>query len=305
MLDVVRIPALTDNYIWLVHESASGETLVVDPAEAGPVLAEADARGWRITQIWNTHWHPDHTGGNAGIKAATDCAITGPAAEAARIPTLDRMVREGDRVRLGEIEAEVIEVPAHTAGHIAYHFASERVAFVGDTLFAMGCGRLFEGDAEQMFANMQRLAALPDDTQIYCAHEYTLSNGRYALAVEPDNRPHHHRPRARDQPLHARARRGSACGKARCQRYFSGLDALMSQSKRTSHAQDRHPRHGSGMRRHRRHRRDQPDRRPCHRTRPEADGCLAPRQAGWAATLVHPSRADPRHALCRGAHDPL
>jgi hydroxyacylglutathione hydrolase len=187
MLDVVRIPALTDNYIWLVHESASGETLVVDPAEAGPVLAEADARGWRITQIWNTHWHPDHTGGNAGIKAATDCAITGPAAEAARIPTLDRMVREGDRVRLGEIEAEVIEVPAHTAGHIAYHFASERVAFVGDTLFAMGCGRLFEGDAEQMFANMQRLAALPDDTQIYCAHEYTLSNGRYALVAEPDN----------------------------------------------------------------------------------------------------------------------
>jgi hydroxyacylglutathione hydrolase len=187
MLDVVRIPALTDNYIWLVHESASGETLVVDPAEAGPVLAEANARGWRITQIWNTHWHPDHTGGNAEIKAGTGCLITGPAAEAARIPTLDRIVREGDRVRLGKLEAEVIEVPAHTAGHIAYHFASERVAFVGDTLFAMGCGRLFEGDAEQMFANMQRLAALPDDTQIYCAHEYTLSNGRYALAVEPDN----------------------------------------------------------------------------------------------------------------------
>jgi hydroxyacylglutathione hydrolase len=187
MIEIVRIAALSDNYIWLVHEPASGETMVVDPAEAAPVLAEAEARGWRITQIWNTHWHPDHTGGNAGIKDATGCTITGPAAEAARIPTLDRMLREGDRVRLGDVEAEVIEVPAHTAGHIAYHLASERVAFVGDTLFAMGCGRLFEGSAEQMFANMQRLAALPEDTQIYCAHEYTLSNGRYALAAEPDN----------------------------------------------------------------------------------------------------------------------
>jgi len=187
MLEIVRIPALSDNYIWLVHEPASGESMIVDPAEAGPVLAAADARGWRITQIWNTHWHPDHTGGNAEIKAVTGCIITGPAAEAARIPTLDRTVGEGDRVRLGDIEAEVIEVPAHTAGHIAYHFASERVAFVGDTLFAMGCGRLFEGTAEQMFANMQRLAALSDETQVYCAHEYTLSNGRYALAAEPDN----------------------------------------------------------------------------------------------------------------------
>jgi hydroxyacylglutathione hydrolase len=187
MIEIVRIAALSDNYIWLVHEPASGETMVVDPAEAAPVLAEADARGWRITQIWNTHWHPDHTGGNAEIKGATGCVITGPDAEAARIPTLDRTVRERDRVRLGRVEAEVIEVPAHTAGHIAYHLASERVAFVGDTLFAMGCGRLFEGSAEQMFANMQRLAALPDDTQIYCAHEYTLSNGRYALAAEPDN----------------------------------------------------------------------------------------------------------------------
>ncbi|NNM77485.1 hydroxyacylglutathione hydrolase [Sphingomonas sp. ID1715] len=187
MIEVVRVPALSDNYIWLVHEPASGETMVVDPAEAAPALAAADARGWRITQIWNTHWHPDHTGGNATIKEATGCLITGPAAEAGRIPTLDRMVAGGDRVRLGAVEAEVIEVPAHTAGHIAYHFPTEAKAFVGDTLFAMGCGRLFEGTAEQMFANMQRLAALPEDTQVYCAHEYTLSNGRYALVAEPDN----------------------------------------------------------------------------------------------------------------------
>jgi hydroxyacylglutathione hydrolase len=186
-LEIVRVPVLSDNYVWLVHEPASDETTVVDPAVAAPVLDAARARGWRITQIWNTHWHPDHTGGNAEIKAATGCTITGPAAEEARIPTLDRQVREGDRVRLGAVEAKVLEVPAHTAGHIAYHFASEQVIFVGDTLFAMGCGRLFEGTAEQMFANMQRLSALPPDTQVYCAHEYTLSNGRYALAAEPDN----------------------------------------------------------------------------------------------------------------------
>jgi hydroxyacylglutathione hydrolase len=186
-LEIVRVPVLSDNYVWLVHEPASGETMAVDPAVAAPVLDAAEARGWRITQIWNTHWHPDHTGGNAEIKAATGCTITGPAAEASRIPTLDRQVKEGDRVRLGAIEAEVLEVPAHTAGHIAYHFASEHVIFVGDTLFAMGCGRLFEGTAEQMFANMQRLSALPPGTQVYCAHEYTLSNGRYALVAEPDN----------------------------------------------------------------------------------------------------------------------
>lgn len=186
-LEIVRIPVLSDNYVWLAHERESGETMVVDPAVAAPALEAAAARGWRISQIWNTHWHPDHTGGNAEIKAATGAVITGPRAEAARIPTLDVQVGEGDRVRLGALEAEVLEVPAHTAGHIAYHLASEAVIFVGDTLFAMGCGRLFEGDAAQMFANMTRLAALPDETQVYCAHEYTLSNGRYAVVAEPEN----------------------------------------------------------------------------------------------------------------------
>ena len=187
MLDIVRIPALSDNYIWLVHDPASGETMVVDPAQAEPVLAEAEARGWKIDAIWNTHWHPDHTGGNAAIKAATGCTVIAPAAEAARIPTADRLVREGDEVRLGDHVARVMEVPAHTAGHIAYHFADDDVVFVGDTLFAMGCGRLFEGTAAQMFANMQRLGALPGETRVYCAHEYTQSNGRYALIAEPDN----------------------------------------------------------------------------------------------------------------------
>ena len=186
-IEIARVPALSDNYIWLAHDPASGETAVIDPAQAEPALAEAEKRGWRITQIWNTHWHPDHTGGNAAIKAATGCTITGPAAEAARIPTLDRQVAEGDRVTLGGVEADVLEVPAHTAGHIAYHLPSEEIVFVGDTLFAMGCGRLFEGTAAQMFANMARLAALPAETRVYCAHEYTLSNGRYAVTAEPEN----------------------------------------------------------------------------------------------------------------------
>lgn len=186
-LEVVRIPALSDNYIWLVHEPTSSATMVVDPAVAAPVLAAAKERGWIITDIWNTHWHPDHTGGNAEIKAATACTITGPAAEAAKIPTLDVQVRGGDRIKLGDAEALVIDVPAHTAGHIAYNFADDAAVFVGDTLFAMGCGRLFEGTAAQMFDNMAKLATLPDATTVYCAHEYTQSNGRYALAAEPDN----------------------------------------------------------------------------------------------------------------------
>ncbi len=186
-LDIIRIPVLSDNYVWLVHDSDSGETMVVDPAVAEPVMEEADRRGWPITAIWNTHWHPDHTGGNAGIKAKTGCEIIAPAAERERIPTADRLVSEGDIVKLGAHSSTVLEVPAHTSGHIAYHFADEHVIFVGDTMFAMGCGRLFEGTAEQMYANMQRLGELDDATQVYCAHEYTLSNARFAITVDPDN----------------------------------------------------------------------------------------------------------------------
>ena len=187
MVEIACVPVLNDNYVWLVHDVESRETTVIDPAVAAPVLAEAEKRGWAITQIWNTHWHPDHTGGNAETKAATACRITGPAAEAAKIPGLDVPVGEGDSARLGHLRADVWEVPAHTAGHIAYHLPDAGVIFVGDTLFAMGCGRLFEGTADQMFANMRRLAALEGDTRAYCAHEYTLSNGRFAVSVEPDN----------------------------------------------------------------------------------------------------------------------
>jgi hydroxyacylglutathione hydrolase len=185
-LRVERIAVLSDNYVWLMHDPATAETVVIDPGVADPVLAAADALGWRITQIWNTHWHADHTGGNAAIKAATGCTITGPD-EAGRIPTLDRIVGEGDTVAIGGHVARVMAVPGHTAGHIAFHLPADRIVFVGDTLFAMGCGRLFEGTAAQMFAAMSRLKALPRETIVYCAHEYTQSNGRYALVAEPDN----------------------------------------------------------------------------------------------------------------------
>ena len=173
---------------WPEAEREAARDLMAADPRAAVLLAEADARGWPITAIWNTHWHPDHTGGNADIKAKTGCEIIAPAAERERIPTADRLVADGDRVMLGAHVADVWAVPAHTAGHIAYHFAGDGVIFVGDTLFAMGCGRLFEGTADQMFANMQRLATLDDTTRVYCAHEYTLSNARFAVTVDPDNR---------------------------------------------------------------------------------------------------------------------
>jgi hydroxyacylglutathione hydrolase len=187
MIEIVGVPAFRDNYIWLMHDDVSGETVAIDPGEAAPVLAEAARRGWHIGQVWSTHWHADHTGGNAEIKAATGCTITGPAAEAAKIPTLDVQVSEGDLARIGAVEARVMEIPAHTVGHIAFYLANAGIVFVGDTLFAMGCGRLFEGTAPQMWRNMQRLAALPPETRVYCGHEYTQANGHYARVAEPDN----------------------------------------------------------------------------------------------------------------------
>jgi hydroxyacylglutathione hydrolase len=186
MLEIVRVPVLKDNYSWLVR-AEDGAVAVVDPGEAAPVLDAAQARGWTIGQAWVTHWHPDHTGGVAAVKAATGATVTGPEAERAEIDPLDRGVREGDSLTLGQHRATVLEVPGHTAGHIAFHLADDGVIFTGDTLFALGCGRLFEGDASQMYANMRRLAALPDSTAVYCGHEYTQSNGRFALTVEPDN----------------------------------------------------------------------------------------------------------------------
>ncbi len=186
MTEPVRIPVLSDNYVWLLPYQP-GLAAVIDPAVSEPILAEAEARGLCITHILNTHWHPDHVGGNLAIKAATGCAVVGPAGEAARIPGLDRAVDEGDSVALGDLVADVLFVGAHTAGHIAYHLPAAGLLFPGDTLFAMGCGRLFEGSAADMFAAMAKLKALPPETLVCCAHEYTLSNARFAATVEPDN----------------------------------------------------------------------------------------------------------------------
>jgi hydroxyacylglutathione hydrolase len=188
MLEIVAVPAFADNYLWLVHDPDSGETAVVDPGDPAPVLAEADRRGWRIDKILNTHWHPDHTGGNLAIKEATGATIIGPEGENGRVPGLDMALKEGDRVSIGGHEAEVWEVPGHTIGHIAYIVRDDRVAFVGDTMFAMGCGRLFEGTPEQMHRSLGRLAELPEDTKLYCAHEYTLANARFAAHAFPDSK---------------------------------------------------------------------------------------------------------------------
>src|SRR4051794_23471628 len=186
MLEVVAVPAFTDNYIWLVHDEASGETAVVDPGDAAPALAEAKRRGWTVTQVWNTHHHWDHSGGNLAMKEATGCTVSGPAAE--EIPGRDVALSEGSELRIGGHAGRVIAIPGHTLGHIALILDEDRIAFVGDTLFAMGCGRLFEGTPQQMHTSLQRLAELPADTALYCGHEYTLANARFAVQAEPDNR---------------------------------------------------------------------------------------------------------------------
>ena len=180
-------PCLKDNYGFLLHDPSTGETAVIDTPEAGKILAEADAKGWKITQIWNTHWHPDHAGGNAEIVAKTGAKVVGPK-EVDRIGAApDRIVSEGDTVEMGALKATIIETPGHTLGHIVFHLADQKIAFVGDTLFALGCGRLFEGTPGQMWDSLGKLRALPDDTVVYCAHEYTASNAAFALSVDAQN----------------------------------------------------------------------------------------------------------------------
>ncbi|AZS19989.1 MULTISPECIES: hydroxyacylglutathione hydrolase [unclassified Caulobacter] len=185
-LIVHQFPCLSDNYGFLVRDEATGKVAAIDTPDAGAILAELGRLGWPLDMILNTHWHPDHAGGNEALKTATGATIAGPA-EVTRIAPLDRALRDGDVVMLGETRLQVIDTGGHTLGHISYHDAENAIAFVGDTLFALGCGRLFEGTAEQMWASLQRLAALPDETAVYCAHEYTASNARFALAV--DNAP--------------------------------------------------------------------------------------------------------------------
>lgn len=185
---VHRFPCLSDNYGFLLHDPDSGETACIDTPDAGRYLEEAAAKGWKITQIWNTHWHADHAGGNAEIVAKTGARIYGPK-EIERLEKggPDREVGEGDEVKLGRHVARVLETPGHTLGHITYHLPEAHIAFVGDTLFALGCGRMFEGNPPMFWNSLSKIAALPADTQVYCAHEYTASNAAFAISVDPGN----------------------------------------------------------------------------------------------------------------------
>lgn len=186
-LEIHMFPCLADNYGYLVHDRESGTTAAVDTPDAEAIRAQLEAKGWRLTHILNTHHHADHAGGNLRLKAATGCTIVGPRADAARIPGIDVEVDEGDVLELGPHRVEVLDTPGHTRGHIVYYLPDDKVGFVGDTLFAMGCGRLFEGTPAQMWGSLQKIMRWPDDTRIYCAHEYTQANARFALTVEPRN----------------------------------------------------------------------------------------------------------------------
>lgn len=184
-LEISLIPIFADNYVpLLVDKNAVG---VVDPGDAAPVIAELEKRNLKLTDILITHHHSDHTGGVLALKERYNCVVTGPESEQKRIAGMDRLVREHDRIKFGTCEARVFETPGHTTGHIAYWFSGEKTLFCGDTLFSIGCGRLFEGTPAQMWASLQKLRALPDDTRIYCAHEYTAANIRFALSIDPDN----------------------------------------------------------------------------------------------------------------------
>ena len=186
-LEILQIPCLADNYGVLLHASGTGETLAIDAPDAKAIKAALAARGWRLTDIFTTHHHNDHTGGNTELKGFFGCTITGPEAEADRIPGVARTVTEGAPLAFAGHEVRVLETPGHTLGHVTYCFPDIATAFTGDTLFALGCGRLFEGDPHMMWTSLQKIAALPDDTQIYCGHEYTLANGRFAVGIEPEN----------------------------------------------------------------------------------------------------------------------
>ena len=187
MLEIIQLPVLNDNYIYLIHEPVSAETAVVDPAIAQPVLDTLSSKGWTLNYIYNTHHHWDHVGANLELKEKTGCQILASEADYSRIPGIDKGLKQGDEIKLGNQVAKVIDTPGHTLGHIVYHFPDSNALFCGDTLFSMGCGRLFEGTAEQMWHSLQKLKQLPKATQIYCTHEYTQANGKFALSIEPDN----------------------------------------------------------------------------------------------------------------------
>jgi len=187
MLEIIQLPVLTDNYIYLLHDSISGETAAVDPAVSEPIIEALHKRNWQLDYIFNTHHHSDHVGGNLQLKQLTSCKIVGAASDQSRIPGIDITVSDGETVSLGHHSFQIIATPGHTTGHIVYYCADSEALFCGDTLFSLGCGRLFEGSAEQMWQSLQKLKSLPGDTRVYCAHEYTQANGRFALSVEADN----------------------------------------------------------------------------------------------------------------------
>ena len=187
-LEIRQIPVLRDNYVYLLREPESGAVAAVDPSVAAPVAAALDKLGWKLTHILNTHHHNDHTGGNLELKAATGAIIVGPLADRDRIPGIDVALAEGDTLQFDKEEANVFDVPGHTRGHCAFWFPRSRALFCGDTLFLMGCGRLFEGTPAQMWHSLSKLKQLPGDTRVYCGHEYTQANARFALTVEPGNR---------------------------------------------------------------------------------------------------------------------
>jgi hydroxyacylglutathione hydrolase len=188
VLEIRQLPVLNDNYVYLAHCSDTGKCAVIDPAVSASVIAALDDRGWRADMILNTHHHPDHVGGNEEIKAEYDgCLVYGSVYDQSRIPGLDVALNGGDTVKIGDCEGVVIDVPGHTKGHVAYYFAESKALFCGDTLFALGCGRLFEGTPQQMWESLKKLRDLPDDTRVYCAHEYTNANADFALHLDPKN----------------------------------------------------------------------------------------------------------------------
>jgi hydroxyacylglutathione hydrolase len=181
-------PCLKDNFGVLIHDPASGTTAAIDAPEAAAVEAALAKTGWRLSEILVTHHHADHTQGIAALKAHHKCRVVAPRAEAARIADVDETVGEGGSVKVGGLQGRVIDTPGHTAGHISYFFPADKIAFVGDTLFSIGCGRVIEGNPEMMWHSLLKLRALPDDTQFYCGHEYTDANIRFAKTIEPDNK---------------------------------------------------------------------------------------------------------------------
>jgi hydroxyacylglutathione hydrolase len=186
-LAIRQFPCLKDNYGVLIHDEESGLTASIDAPEAAAVKRALDETGWRLTHIFCTHHHADHTAGNRTLKAETRCIVLGPEKESSRIPCLDRGLQEGEIFDFGTHEVRVLGTPGHTIGHVSYWLPTAGVAFVGDTLFAMGCGRVLEGDYEMMWASLKKLARLPTETEVYCGHEYTLANAQFGLTIEPDN----------------------------------------------------------------------------------------------------------------------